>query len=65
MPSSPAISGVFNAWGNTPVEGKLQILLLIFALEFASESKKPHYMRVRRHTPPPVSTMLWVRGVRG
>ena len=39
---------MFNAWGNTPVEGKLQILLLIFALEFATESKKPHYMRVRR-----------------
>jgi len=37
--------GVFNAWGNVPVEGKLQILLLIFALEFATESKKPHYMR--------------------
>merc|ERR1719311_1451417 len=37
--------GPFNAWGNTPVEGKLQILLLIFALEFATESKKPHYMR--------------------
>merc|ERR1712050_530894 len=38
-------NGVFNAWGNTPVEGKLQILLLIFALEMATESKKPHYMR--------------------
>lgn len=37
--------GVFNAWGNTPVEGKLQILLLIFALEMSTESKKPHYMR--------------------
>lgn len=37
--------GVFNAWGNTPAEGKLQILLLIFALEVATESKKPHYMR--------------------
>jgi len=37
--------GVFNAWGNVPVEGKLQILLLIFSLEMATESKKPHYMR--------------------
>jgi len=37
--------GVFSAWGNTPVEGKLQILLLIFALEMATEAKKPHYMR--------------------
>jgi len=37
--------GVFNAWGNVPVEGKLQILLLIFALEMATEAKKPHYMR--------------------
>ena len=39
-------AGVFNAWGNVPAEGKLQILLIIFALEFATESKKPHYMRV-------------------
>ena len=38
--------GPFSAWGNVPVEGKLQILLLIFCLELASESKKPHYMRV-------------------
>jgi len=37
--------GVYNAWGNVPTEGKLQILLLIFALEMATESKKPHYMR--------------------
>ena len=37
--------GVYNAWANVPQEGKLQILLLIFALEFATESKKPHYMR--------------------
>jgi len=37
--------GVFNAWGNVPVEGKLQILLLIFSLEMATEAKKPHYMR--------------------
>merc|ERR1712046_203116 len=37
--------GVFNAWGNTPVEGKLQILLIILALEMSTESKKPHYMR--------------------
>jgi len=37
--------GPFSAWGNVPVEGKLQILLLIFCLEVATESKKPHYMR--------------------
>ncbi len=37
--------GVSNAWANVPEEGKLQILLIIFALEFATESKKPHYMR--------------------
>jgi|Transcript_33317 hypothetical protein len=37
--------GVFNAWGNVPEEGKLQIILILFALEFAFESKKPHYMR--------------------
>jgi len=37
--------GVFNAWCNVPTEGKLQILLLIFALEMSTESKKPHYMR--------------------
>jgi len=37
--------GVFNAWGNVPQDGKLQILMLIFALEMATEAKKPHYMR--------------------
>ena len=37
--------GVYNAWGLVPEEGKLQILLTIFALEMATESKKPHYMR--------------------
>ena len=37
--------GVYAAWGKVPEEGKLQILLLIFGLELASESKKPHYMR--------------------
>jgi len=43
--SSVNADGVFNAWGNVPTEGKLQMLLLIFALEMATESKKPHYMR--------------------
>jgi len=37
--------GVFNAWSNVPEAGKLQILSIIFMLELASESKKPHYMR--------------------
>lgn len=37
--------GVWGAWGNVPEAGKLQILSLIFMLELASESKKPHYMR--------------------
>ena len=39
--------GVFSAWSNVPEEGKLQILLIIFMLELSTESKKPHYMRVR------------------
>ena len=38
-------NGVFNAWSSVPEEGKLQILLLIFSLETATEAKKPHYMR--------------------
>merc|ERR1719198_1171723 len=37
--------GVYMAWSKVPEEGKLQMLLLAFALELASESKKPHYMR--------------------
>mmetsp|Transcript_52774 Transcript_52774/g.87656 ORF Transcript_52774/g.87656 Transcript_52774/m.87656 type:complete len:225 (+) Transcript_52774:38-712(+) len=37
--------GVFNAWGKVPEAGKLQIVLLIFLLEVASESKKPHYLK--------------------
>lgn len=37
--------GVYNAWGNVPVEGKLQIISVLFMLELAGESKKPHYMR--------------------
>ena len=36
---------MFNAVGNVPEEGKLQILGLILMIEWASESKKPHYMR--------------------
>ena len=38
---------MYNAWGNVPEEGKFQILFLILMLETATESKKPHYMRVR------------------
>merc|ERR1719267_169793 len=37
--------GVFSAWSSVPEAGKLQILSLIFMLELATESKKPHYMR--------------------
>jgi len=37
--------GVYMAWSKVPEEGKLQMLLWAFALELASESKKPHYMR--------------------
>ena len=35
--------GVFSAWGAVPAYGKLQILTLILMLEWASETKKPHY----------------------
>merc|ERR1719197_1295159 len=37
--------GVYNAWSKVPEEGKFQILLIILALETATESKSPHYMR--------------------
>jgi len=37
--------GVYNAWGNVPEEGKLQILSVILMIEWAQETKKPHYMR--------------------
>jgi len=37
--------GVFNAWSHVPEAGQLQILITILALETATESKKPHYMR--------------------
>merc|ERR1719201_2327519 len=37
--------GVYNAWGNVPEAGKLQIVTIALALEMAIESKKPHYMR--------------------
>ena len=37
--------GVFNAWGNVPEAGKLQIIFTLLMLETANESKKPHYMR--------------------
>jgi len=37
--------GVFYAWNNVPEEGKLQILGLLLSLEWATEAKKPHYMR--------------------
>jgi len=37
--------GVFAAWSKVPTEGKLQILALIGMIEWAQESKKPHYMR--------------------
>merc|ERR1719253_839005 len=43
--SSVNSDGVFSAWSNVPEEGKLQILSLILMIEWASESKKPHYMR--------------------
>jgi len=36
-------AGVFSAWGNVPAYGKLQILTIILMLEWASETKKPHY----------------------
>mmetsp|Transcript_22008 Transcript_22008/g.36358 ORF Transcript_22008/g.36358 Transcript_22008/m.36358 type:complete len:267 (-) Transcript_22008:420-1220(-) len=37
-------AGVYNAWGKVPEAGKLQIISLIFLLEVAGESKKPHYV---------------------
>jgi len=43
--SSIAADGPYDAWSKVPTEGKLQILLLILALETATESKKPHYMK--------------------
>merc|ERR1712099_100558 len=45
MGASVNADGVWGAWGNVPEAGKLQIISLIFMLELASESKKPHYMR--------------------
>jgi len=39
------VAGVYNAWSKVPEEGKFQILLIILALETATESKSPHYMR--------------------
>ena len=44
---------MYNAWGNVPEAGKLQIVTIALALETAIESKKPHYMRVRFVLPPP------------
>jgi len=38
-------AGPYDAWSKVPTEGKLQILLIILALETATESKKPHYMK--------------------
>ena len=43
---------MYNAWGNVPEAGKLQIVTIALALETAIESKKPHYMRVRFALPP-------------
>ena len=43
--SSVNSNGVFSAWSSVPEGGKLQILSLILMIEWASESKKPHYMR--------------------
>jgi len=38
-------NGPFGAWDLVPTAGKLQIVGLILILEWASETKKPHYMR--------------------
>jgi len=43
--ASIGADGPYDAWSKVPTEGKLQILLLILALETATESKKPHYMK--------------------
>jgi len=42
---SVAAGGTYGAWDAVPSEGKLQILLLIGCIEWASETKKPHYMK--------------------
>merc|ERR1719198_1773321 len=43
--ASVGAAGPWEAWGNVPIEGKLQMGTIILALETATESKKPHYMR--------------------
>mmetsp|Transcript_23516 Transcript_23516/g.71972 ORF Transcript_23516/g.71972 Transcript_23516/m.71972 type:complete len:162 (+) Transcript_23516:420-905(+) len=43
--ASVGASGPYAAWDATPTAGKLQILTIILALEWAAETKKPHYMR--------------------
>jgi len=43
--ASVGANGPYAAWSAVPTAGKLQILSLIFMLELASESKKPHDMR--------------------
>lgn len=49
-PSTPSLdrpspSTRLQAWDAVPQAGKLQILSIILALEWATEAKKPHYMR--------------------
>lgn len=43
--ASVGAGGPFAAWDAVPTAGKLQLFLFIGALEWASETKKPHYMR--------------------
>mmetsp|Transcript_38113 Transcript_38113/g.123321 ORF Transcript_38113/g.123321 Transcript_38113/m.123321 type:complete len:222 (-) Transcript_38113:154-819(-) len=43
--ASVAANGPYQAWDAVPQAGKLQILSIILALEWATEAKKPHYMR--------------------
>merc|ERR1712060_96382 len=43
--ASIAANGPADAWEAVPTAGKLQIISIIFMLELATESKKPHYMR--------------------
>merc|ERR1719262_846768 len=43
--ASVGANGPYDAWAAVPTAGKLQIVSIIFMLELATESKKPHYMR--------------------
>jgi len=42
--ASVGANGPYAAWDSVPTAGKLQILSIILALEWASETKKPHYV---------------------